>query len=277
MPIHKRLGVNRPKGKEIPMILESIVQRKRLTLKESSYLHSIDQMIKRAETIGPVRSFMEAIQKPGLSIIGEIKKASPSKGIIREDFDPVAIAKEYSQAVDALSVLTEEYFFLGHPSYLENVHKTVDLPILRKDFIIDPLQIYEAKALGASCALLITAILTDKELRSLLKLARALDMEALVEVHTINEIMRAMEAGARMIGINNRNLEDFSVSLQTTLTLSQYISKDILTVSESGIHTEEDIKLLREARIDGILVGESFMTAASIKNKARELREAYEA
>lgn len=259
------------------MILEKIVQRKRLTLKESSHLQDIDQMLQKTEILGPRRSFMDAMQRPGLSIIGEIKKASPSKGIIRENFDPVVIAKEYEQAVDALSVLTEEHFFLGHPKYLERVHEAVGLPILRKDFIIEPVQIYEAKVLGASCVLLIVAILTDKELYSLLEISRVLDMEVLVEVHTREEVARALGAGAKMIGINNRNLEDFSISLQTTLTLSQHIPGDILTVSESGIHTGEDIALLKEAKIDGILVGESFMKAASIPERAKEFRDAYEA
>lgn len=259
------------------MILERIVQRKRLTLKENSHFNSIDEMIDKAMATKANKSFIAAIQKPGLSIVGEIKKASPSKGIIREDFDPVAIAKEYNHAVDALSVLTEEYFFLGHPSYLENVHKAVDLPILRKDFIIDPLQIYEAKALGASCVLLITAILTDKELRSFLALAHTLDMAALVEVHTLDELKRALDTDVRIIGINNRNLQDFTVSLQTTLTLSQYIPRNILTISESGINTREDIRLLKEAEINGILVGEGFMKATSIKKTAKEFREAYEA
>lgn len=259
------------------MILEEIVDRKKAMLKEQKLYFSVKEFEKQIENMTrPPANFYEAIGKKGLSIIGEIKKASPSKGMIKEDLDPIKAALEYKEAVDAISILTEEKFFKGSPEYLRKVSSVVDIPLLRKDFIIDDLQIFEARALGASCILLIASILTDKKLKEFIKISEDLQMDALVEVHTEEEVSRSIEAGAKIIGINNRNLKDFTVDLNNTLRLRYLIPDEILVVSESGVNSKEDIELLREANIDGVLVGESFMRAENIARKAREFKAAYE-
>lgn len=258
------------------MILERIVEKKKETLKVFRSNHSLGGLIRQAAAAGSSPSFKEAIRKQGLSIIGEIKKASPSKGIIREDFDPASLAQAYEGAVDAISVLTEEHFFHGSGEYLQTVRQNTTLPLLRKDFIIDEIQIYESKILGASCILLITAILDGKQLERFIRLSRFLGLDALVEVHTAAELSLALECGADIIGINNRNLKDFSIDLNTTVTLKNRIPEHVPAVSESGINRPEDIKLLKNAQIDGILVGESFMRAPDIKCLAKEYRRAYE-
>ncbi len=250
------------------MILDDIVLKKNKDLKN---MKDIEQT-----NFSPVPSFYNAISKQGLSIIGEIKKASPSKGIIKEDFNPVELAKQYETCVDAISVLTEEHFFKGKNEYLINVHDSVNLPILRKDFIIDSKQIKEARNIGSSAVLLIVAILEPKHIESFIKLATELQMDCLVEVHTKEEVKIALDSGAKIIGINNRDLKTFKTDLNTTLELRQLISKDILVVSESGIDTTDDIKLLKSANINGILVGESFMRTNNIQQKALEFRNAYD-
>lgn len=256
------------------MILDDIVKQKKLTLEKSEYQFEIEGFMKQY-TEKKTASFRDAISKSGLSIIGEIKKASPSRGLIRTEFDPVALAREYEWAVDAISVLTEEHFFQGNNKYLKEVHKTVLLPLLRKDFIISPLQIFEAKELGASAVLLITAILEKNVLRDFIQLAKGLKLDALVEVHDERELETALETGAEIIGINNRNLYDFSEDINNTVRLKKKIPSDKLVVSESAIHTTHDIKILKNAGVNAILVGESFMKAADIKLKAREFRDAY--
>lgn len=249
------------------MILDDIVEKK------IEYLKKHDS--KKLITDKATKSFYSAIAKDGLSIIGEIKKASPSKGIIKADFNPVEIAKKYCNVVDAISVLTEEDFFLGKPEYLKQVHDTVDTPILRKDFIIDSSQIFEAKDIGASAILLIVAILDIQKLKQFLKLAHELNLDSLVEVHNESEIQLALEAGADIIGINNRDLKTFNVDLNNTLNLRKFIPENILVVSESGINTQEDIKFLKHSNIDAVLVGESFMRTDNILNKANEFRDAF--
>ena len=257
------------------MILDDIVKKKRERLNEAPYLFDIDYFLEQIQNI-KTQSFRQALLKPELSIIGEIKKASPSRGLIKPDFDPVALAKEYDGAVDCISVLTEEDFFQGSPRYLKAVHETVCLPLLRKDFIISPQQILEAKELGASCVLLIVAILDPNTLKDYIRLAKGLHLDALVEVHSEEEVERALEAGADIVGINNRDLRDFSEDITQTIRLRERIPQGIVTVSESGIHTAEDIRVLRQAHIDGVLVGESFMRSGNIKEKARELKHAYQ-
>lgn len=255
------------------MILDEIIDKKRETLKEKKFLSKeeykniIDSMKK------PV-SFYETIKKQGLSIIGEIKKASPSKGIIKKDFNPRKLASLYNKSVEAISVLTEKYFFMGDIDYLRQASEVAHIPILRKDFIIDEKEIYEARINGASAVLLITSILEKQKLKQFIDIVHSVDLDALVEVHTKEELNVALKCGSRIIGINNRNLKDFSVDLNTTLNLKEYIPKDILVVSESGINTKEDIKFLKN--IDGILVGETFMKSNDILKKAKELKEAYE-
>ena len=234
----------------------------------------IEALIAQIEEVGQRPSFYEAMKKPGLSIVGEIKKASPSKGLIREDFRPMELAKEYEGSVDAISVLTEEDFFMGHEDYLRAVSKEVTLPTLYKDFVIVPEQIYHAKAIGASCVLLIVAILTDRQLVDFMTMADSIGLDCLVETHTKQEIKRAVDAGAKIIGINNRNLKTFHTDIKMTLKLRKYIPSGIVTISESGIFTPEDIKILKEAKIDGVLVGESFMKG-DIPTMARSFKEAY--
>ncbi len=254
------------------MILDKIVAKKRENLVLKNYE---PEKIKSDAKNAPNRaSFYDAMAKEGLSIIGEVKKASPSKGIIVERFDPIAIANQYAKCVDAISVLTEEHFFHGSPDYLRKISRKIALPLLRKDFIIDEVQIYEAKILGASAVLLIAAILEDDKLAEYIDTVYELGMDALVEVHTEEELNRVLATNAKIIGINNRNLKDFSVDLNTTVKLAKLIPDDKLVIGESGINTEEDIKILKES-VDGILVGESFMRTDDIIKKAMSFKEAY--
>lgn len=258
------------------MILDDIVEKKKARLLKSDYKFDIENVY-NAVKLNKVASFYEAIAKEGLSIIGEVKKASPSRGIIKEDFNPLDIARQYASAVDAISVLTEEDFFKGSAGYLRDIHREVKLPIIRKDFVISPMQIFEARELGASAVLLIVNILRDSRiLKEYIELCSGLGMDALVEVHNSEEIEIAVLAGAKIIGINNRNLLDFSEDINTTVRLRQEIPEGILVVSESSIHTTEDIKVLKGANINGVLVGESFMRSENIIEKAKEFKTAYE-
>lgn len=257
------------------MILDKIVERKKETLKELKKTISIPFLEDKIKDTKTPLSFYQAMAKPGLSIIGEIKKASPSKGIIKEDFNPIELAKAYELCVDAISVLTEENFFYGSSRFLKEIHEEINLPLLRKDFIIDPIQIYEARALGASAVLLIAALLDDHKLREFINLTHSLYMDVLIEVHDEHELERVLKTNGEIIGINNRNLKDFSVDINTTINLIKEIPKDKLVISESGILTKEDINKLKKAEINGILVGESFMKSDSIIEKAEEFRNAY--
>ena len=252
------------------MILDDIVKRKKERLKELKLDYKIIEA-KIAEASKPL-DFYKAMAKNELSIIGEVKKASPSKGIIRENFNYIEIAKEYEKAVDTISVLTEEDFFKGSPLYLNEISKEVKIPLLRKDFIVDDIQIYEARALGASTVLLIAGILDEETLKSYINISRKLGMEPLVEIHDEEEGEKALAAGSRIIGVNNRDLKTFHIDLRTTLRLGKMIPNDRLLISESGIDTIDDIKLLKEAEIDGILVGESFMKTGDIVAKAKEFK-----
>lgn len=257
------------------MILDEIVARKKTTLEQSNYNFNAKRLCKAIDD-NPVRSFYDAMAKEGLSIIGEVKKASPSRGLIKADFNPVEIAKEYALCVDAVSVLTEEHYFLGSPKYLCDIHNTVDIPLLRKDFVISPLQIFEARELGASSILLIAAVLNDKRiLAEFINIARGVGLEPLVETHNAEEITLALDAGAKILGINNRNLKDFTEDIYTTVRLREMVPDDVLVVSESSIHTADDIKILKSAGVNGVLVGESFMRCGNIREKAEEFRQAY--
>lgn len=258
-----------------PTILTKIVDKKQEELTELKRKYTVCQMKEEAESVPIPPSFEEAMKKEGLSIIGEIKKASPSKGMIKENFQPKELAETYESIVDAVSVLTEKNFFQGKIEYLSQVKQTISLPLLRKDFIIDPIQIYEAKARGASCLLLITAILDVKKLTEYIQLAEGIGMDALVEVHTLEETETAKKAGAHIIGINNRNLDNFIVDLDTTRILRQSIPEDIVVISESGFHSKEDIIKLQNIHIDGILVGEGFMRTDDMEGLAKEFRHAY--
>lgn len=256
-------------------ILDKIVKKRKERLAESPI--DIEKLKKEIKDMEKPLSFYDGLAKKGLSIIGEVKKASPSKGVIVEDFKPVEIAKRYDGNIEGMSVLTEPDFFLGKKEYLEDIYKKgIQIPLLRKDFIIDESQIYEARAMGASCILLIVAILNLDELNRFIDLAYSLDLDVLLETHDEKEMEIALKTKAKIIGINNRNLKDFSVSLDTTINLAKLVPKDRLVVSESGIFTGDDIRYLSKGRVDAILVGESFMRCDDIAEKAKEFNDAYE-
>ncbi len=257
---------------DTPDILKKILQRKREEIAER-----VEQLPRlRPEEAPPVRRFVSAIeariQAGAAGVIAEIKKASPSKGVIREDFRPAEIAASYARGGAAcLSVLTDVDFFQGADQYLKEARGACSLPVIRKDFIIDPYQVYEARAIGADCILLIAACLDDTELRELNRLASELGMDVLIEVHDARELHRALPLGNRLIGINNRNLRSFEVDLNTTLELLEQIPEDRIVVTESGIHTREDVQRMRNHGVHGFLVGEAFMRAADPGAKLAEL------
>ena len=211
-------------------------------------------------------SFEQALRKPGMSFICECKKASPSKGVISPDFPYLTIAREYQEAgADCISVLTEPKWFLGENSYLEEIASCVSLPCLRKDFTVDEYMIYEAKSLGAAAVLLICSILSPVQLKEYLQLCDELGLSALTEVHTEEETVTAIDAGARIIGVNNRNLKDFSVDLDNSRRLRTLIPSDRIFVAESGIRSAEDIRALSEAGADAVLAGEALMRSPDKK------------
>ncbi len=220
-------------------------------------------------------AFENAMKKPGVSFICECKKASPSKGIIAPDFPYLEIAKEYEAAgADGISVLTEPKWFLGSDRYLQEIAQSVSLPCLRKDFTVDAYMIYEAKLLGASAVLLICSLLGEDTLRAYIGLCDELGLSALVEAHDGEEVGMALRAGARMIGVNNRNLRDFSVDTDLSRRLRALIPSDVVFVSESGVRTAEDIRKLRETGADAVLVGETLMRAPDKAAKLAQLRGA---
>lgn len=217
--------------------------------------------------------FEHALRKPELSFICECKKASPSKGIIAEDFPYLKIAKEYEQAgADCISVLTEPKYFLGNDSYLQEIAQAVFVPCLRKDFVVAPYMIYEARVLGAAAVLLICSLLTEKELAEYLAICESLGMSALIEVHNAAEISMAIHAGARIIGVNNRNLNDFSVDMANSSRLRELVPPEILFVAESGIKTAADVQTMREIGADAVLIGELLMRAENSSAMLAELR-----
>lgn len=206
--------------------------------------------------------FERALEKPGMSFICECKKASPSKGIISEDFPYLQIARDYEQAgASAISVLTEPTRFLGSDSYLAEIAASVSTPCLRKDFTVDAYMIYQAKLLGAHAVLLICSLLDDAQLKAFIRVADGLGLSALVEAHDEAEVKRAVAAGARVVGVNNRNLADFSVDFQNSLRLRDLVPDDVLFVAESGVRTPEQVRQLREGGVDAVLVGETLMRA----------------
>ena len=218
-------------------------------------------------------AFEHALRKPDISFICECKKASPSKGVIAEEFSYLEIVREYEAAgADCISVLTEPKWFLGSEKYLKDIAETVSVPCLRKDFTVDPYMIYEAKVLGASAVLLICSILQEEQLQEYLEICEELGLSALVEVHDEAEVEMAVRAGARLIGVNNRNLRDFSVNTENSRRLREKIPAHVLFVSESGVQTAEDVGRLREIGTDAALVGESLMRAEDKKAKLLELK-----
>lgn len=258
------------------MILEEIISRKKIQLEEEMKHISIEGWKEKLKRPGlhKTQNFYDAVKKADkLSIIAEVKKASPSKGLIKTDFDPVEIAREYCAAgVQAISVLTEKNYFLGSDDNLVKIRQSMPLPVLRKDFIIDLWQVYQSRYLGADAILLIAAALPQEKLKKFQVVANILGMQCLVEVHTEEELERALESGARMIGINNRNLHTFEVDLRNTERLVNHIPHDRAVVSESGIRSAEDMNYLKNLGVNAVLIGETFMKAASIKEKIEELR-----
>ncbi len=222
---------------------------------------------------GAGNPFYSALAEPGISFICEVKKASPSKGVIAEHFPYLEIAGEYEEAgANAISVLTEPYFFQGSNEYLKEIRANVSLPILRKDFTVDEYMIYEAKAIGADAVLLICSILSQEQLNEYRLLAKELGLAALVEAHDEREVEMALKAGAEIIGVNNRNLKDFTVDINNSLRLRKLVPDSILFVSESGMKTPQDIQRLRENGTDAVLVGETFMRSTDKKAVLQSLR-----
>ncbi len=262
---------------DTPDILKKIINRKEQEIDTRVRQTGIEEIIKRAKQANPVRGFVDSIKQRiaagDPAIIAEIKKASPSKGLIREDFNPADIAKRYQEGgASCVSVLTDIDFFKGSDDYLKQARAACELPVIRKDFIIDPYQVYESRAMGADCILLIVAVLDNRKLNQLYTLAKALNMDVLIEIHDQDELQRALPLGAELLGINNRNLRNFETSLQTSLDLLEQIPDDRIVVTESGIHTVEDVKLMRDNNINAFLVGEAFMRA---KDPGAELHKLF--
>ncbi len=261
------------------MILDTIVAHKRNELKRNGEKTLLQTLKSKIPDLPPTRDFKAALAEPGIvNLIAEVKRKSPSKGIIREDFDPLEIAKTYARnGASAISVLTDHEFFGGDLSYLSTIRNAVDLPLLRKDFTIDEYHIYQARVAGADAVLLIVAILTPEQLREFIEIARHLNLAVLVEVHTQTELNISLDVGAEIIGINNRDLKTFHTDIATSFHLRKSIPDDRIVVSESGIYTREDVIRLGEAEMDAILVGESLMGSADIGWKVRELLGSEEA
>jgi indole-3-glycerol phosphate synthase len=257
------------------MILDDIVRDKRADLPRTRTCRPLADLQQRPLFGLPRRNLHAALAARRRAIIAEVKKASPSKGLIRPDFDPVRIATRYAECgAAAISVLTEERYFQGHLDHLAAVRQVVDVPLLRKDFLFDPYQLYEARAFGADAVLLIVAILADAALGELLWLAEELSLAALVEVHDRAELERALTMGARLIGINNRDLRTFHTTLETTEQLVSAVPSNALVVTESGIDSRADIERLEHAGVRAFLIGESFMRAADPGEKLAELLRA---
>ena len=243
-------------------ILDRIVEARRASVAHRKHVLP-DVALKMAveKKVPPPRDFAGALARAGkINIIAELKKASPSRGVIREGYAPAALAASLEEAgAAALSVLTEEDFFSGSLGDLKEASRVTKIPILRKDFVVDPWQVWETRAAGADSFLLIAAVLHDAELRDLLELGRTLKMEALVEVHSREELQRVLDAGARIIGVNNRDLRDFQVHLETSLSLAEAIPEECIAVSESGLRTYDDLARLQRAGFDAFLIGEHVM------------------
>ncbi len=255
-------------------ILDELAEYARYRVEEEKKIISVDEMRKRAYALPKGDfAFEKALKKDGISLICECKKASPSKGIIAQDFPYLEIAKEYDHAgADAISVLTETKWFLGKLEYLEEIAKNVSVPCLRKDFTVDPYMIYQAKVVGASAVLLICSILKEEQLKEYLQICDDLGLSALVEAHDETEVEIALRIGARVIGVNNRNLKDFTIDTENSRKLRELIPDDVVFVSESGVKTREDVAILEEIGADAVLIGETLMRADDKKTKLNELK-----
>lgn len=258
------------------MILDHIVEkRKQQLLKEQSAIGLEEMKALAMQDSRTCISLYDALKQDTLSVISEVKKASPSKGLICEDFEPVSIALQYEKAgTNAISVLTEEHYFQGSSQYLTAIRQQISsVPILRKDFMIEPYQIYEAKCIGADAILLIAAILDTETMAQFRSIAHGLGLECLAEVHNQEELNRVLEVGFQIVGINNRNLKTFDVSLETTAQLASYIPKECVIVSESGIATNQDMKTVRSHGADAVLIGETLMRSNHIAETMAALRK----
>ena len=257
-------------------ILEQIAADKRIQIAEEKKITSLEAMKEMAQNkrgLLPDFIFEETLKKKGMSFICEVKKASPSKGIIAEDFPYIEIAKEYEKAgADCLSVLTETKYFLGSDRYLEEIREVTHIPILRKDFTVDQYQIYQAKVIGANAILLICALLDTGFMKECIEICDELGLTAIVEAHDEKEIQMAVQVGARVIGVNNRNLKNFTVNVQNSMGLRKYAPKEILFIAESGIKTREEVAAFEQEEVDAVLIGETLMRAVDKKEMLGYLR-----
>jgi len=261
---------------DTPTILKNILARKREEISERSAVMSADQLLEKALSASAPRGFAAAmaakIAAGESAVIAEIKKASPSKGVIREDFDPAAIAKSYADGGAAcLSILTDVDFFHGADEYLQQAREACNLPVIRKDFIIDKYQIYEARAMGADCILLIVSALAEDQLNHLHEVAISLGMDVLIEVHDAAELAIALKRDNPMVGINNRNLHSFEVSLENTYQLLEQIPANKIVITESGIHSRDDVAAMRKQNVHAFLVGEAFMRSEEPGERLSEM------
>lgn len=265
------------------MILDEIAEKTRERIQKRRQQVSEEELKEKAYLLAGTEKernggifpfpFEKALAREGISFICEVKKASPSKGVIAEEFPYREIAREYEQAgASALSVLTEPFYFQGSDDYLKEIERAVHIPILRKDFTVDAYMLYEAKCIGASAVLLICAILDDRQLMTYMEIAQELGLSALVEAHTEEEVRRALACGARIIGVNNRDLKTFQVDIHTSERLRRLVPKDVLYVSESGIKSPEDVRRLKENGTDAVLIGETLMRSDNKKKMLDELR-----
>ncbi len=256
------------------MILDEIAEKTKKRIQEQKQIIGLEAIKKMAEDMPKDTEFPfeKALKAEGMSYICEIKKASPSKGVIAKDFPYLEIAKEYEKAgAAAISCLTEPFYFQGDNQYLSEIAKAVQIPILRKDFTVDSYMIYEAKILGASAILLICAILDDRELKEFYEIAQQLGLSVLVEAHTEQEVLRAINCGARIIGVNNRDLKTFQVDITNSVKLRDMVPKSYIYVSESGIRTAEDVRVLKDNNTNAVLIGETLMKAVDKKAELEKL------
>lgn len=258
-------------------ILDRIAEKTRERIQERKKqvpIEMVREKIEQKEHKKQPFLFEQSLKENGLSFICEVKKASPSKGMIAETFPYLEIAKSYEKAgASAISCLTEPYWFQGKDRYLEEIAEEVSTPVLRKDFTVDPYMIYEAKALGADAVLLICALLNDWELSKYLELAHQLELSALVEAHSEEEVKRAVSCNAKIIGVNNRDLKTFQVDLETSIRLRRFVPKDRIYISESGIRNSEDLRKLKEIGTDGVLIGEALMKQGNKESCIRQWKE----
>lgn len=250
--------------------LDALIADKQEEVRQKRQRASADAMLRGP--LPPIRDFASSLRKPGLSVIAEMKRKSPSAGILRKDFNPAEIARDYEKAsADALSVLTDRDYFGGREEDILTAKDACRLPVLRKDFIIDEIQIAESRVIGADAILLIVRILSEEKLMLFLDLAEALGLACLVETRNEAELKTALRTGAKIIGVNNRDLDTLSVDLRTSLNLAARIPKDVTRVSESGIRTREDVRALRDAGFDALLIGEALLRAGEVRRTIEEM------